>query len=390
MIVAAAALISVSANAQNTEFNPHWYFQGMVGGQYTKGEPKFMDLISPNAQLGIGYQFTPVTGLRLSANGWQSKGGWLEDVPLPNNPYKWNYVAPQLDVLVNLNNIFTEYNPNRIVDFSVFAGIAANVGWNNKESNANYAAAGSDQYLYHLVDDPYFNQTKGDPFPSYNWTGTKVRPFGRVGMDIDFRVSRRVKVGLEGAINVGSNHYNSKRMDNADWYFNALAGVKVALGKQNKVVEEPVYATRIDTIWYNEDAFAPRVEGGTISWNVFYEIRESDYIDADQQLAKIGAFLKDHRECKVVVKSYADRQTGNPRINMSYSQQRSEKAVEALVKAGVSRDIITAEYYGDTIQPFADNDKNRVTIVTATGLKDVKDKYSVKKFRTEEVRYRVK
>ena len=88
--------------------------------------------------------------------------------------------------------------------------------------------------------------------------------------------------------------------------------------------------------------------------------------------------------------SYADRGTGNPKINMEYSQQRSEKAVNALVAAGVSRDIITAKYFGDTVQPFDENDKNRVSIITATGLKDVKDKYSVKKFRTEEVRYRVK
>jgi hypothetical protein len=51
---------------------------------------------------------------------------------------------------------------------------------------------------------------------------------------------------------------------------------------------------------------------------------------------------------------------------------------------------MTAEYFGDTVQPFAENDKNRVTIITATGLKDVKDKYTVKKYRTKEVRYRVK
>ena len=39
---------------------------------------------------------------------------------------------------------------------------------------------------------------------------------------------------------------------------------------------------------------------------------------------------------------------------------------------------------------MAENDKNRVSIITATGLRDVKDKYTVKKYRTKEVRYRVK
>ncbi|MBQ2518442.1 MAG: OmpA family protein, partial [Bacteroidaceae bacterium] len=69
---------------------------------------------------------------------------------------------------------------------------------------------------------------------------------------------------------------------------------------------------------------------------------------------------------------------------------RSEKAVKALVDAGVDASLITAEYFGDTVQPFADNDKNRVSIITATGLKDVKDQYTVKKYRTKEVRELVK
>ena len=141
---------------------------------------------------------------------------------------------------------------------------------------------------------------------------------------------------------------------------------------------------------YDDIAYTPRVEDGTITWNVFYQIRESDFNDPNAQLAAIGAFLKDHRECKVTIKSYADVQTGNPKINMEYSKQRSEKAVKALVDAGVNASIITAEYFGDTVQPFAENDKNRVSIITATGLKDVKDQYTVKKFRTKEVRYRVK
>ena len=163
----------------------------------------------------------------------------------------------------------------------------------------------------------------------------------------------------------------------------------VKFGYKKKEVKEE-WATRVDTIWYDDVAYTPRVEDGTITWNVFYEIRESDFNDPDAQLANIGAFLKDHRECKVTIKSYADVQTGNPKINMGYSQQRSEKAVKALVDAGVDPSIIKAEYFGDTVQPFAENDKNRVSIITATGLKDVKDKYTVKKYRTKEVRYRVK
>lgn len=57
-------------------FKKHAFLDLQGGAQYTLGEAKFGDLISPNVQLGIGYQFSPVFGMRLQANGWQSKGGW--------------------------------------------------------------------------------------------------------------------------------------------------------------------------------------------------------------------------------------------------------------------------------------------------------------------------
>lgn len=78
-----AMVASLTASAQEqpgdkvvNEFVPHWYVQGQFGGQYTLGEISFSKLLAPNAQVGVGYEFNPVFGLRLSVNGWQSKGGW--------------------------------------------------------------------------------------------------------------------------------------------------------------------------------------------------------------------------------------------------------------------------------------------------------------------------
>ena len=90
------------------------------------------------------------------------------------------------------------------------------------------------------------------------------------------------------------------------------------------------------------------VENGTATWNVFYRIRESDF-EADEQLRLIGEFLKDHRECKIDIKSYADVETGNPKINMEYSRLRFEKAVKALtddeVLLHLSLQVIMATQY---------------------------------------------
>lgn len=124
-----AMLLSSAASAQATytdaeentyEFKKHLFLDVQGGAQYTLGEAKFDKLISPNAQLGLGYQFSPVLGVRLQANGWQSKGGWNgykgrdgKEVPYTAD-YKYNYVAPGIDVMVNLSNLICGWNPNRV------------------------------------------------------------------------------------------------------------------------------------------------------------------------------------------------------------------------------------------------------------------------------------
>ena len=59
------ALSCVSASAQEADktvnvFTPHWYAQAQVGGQYTLGEIGFGKLLSPNVQVGVGYNFNKV------------------------------------------------------------------------------------------------------------------------------------------------------------------------------------------------------------------------------------------------------------------------------------------------------------------------------------------
>ena len=66
---------------------------------------------------------------------------------------------------------------------------------------------------------------------AYLWTDSKVRLAARVGANVDFRVSDRISLGLEVSANTLSDHYNSKKAGNPDWYFNALVGSKIALGK---------------------------------------------------------------------------------------------------------------------------------------------------------------
>ena len=71
----------------------------------------------------------------------------------------------------------------------------------------------------------------------YLWDGSKVRPFAQGGITADFKLSDAISFGIEVSANTLSDKYNSKNAGNWDWYFNALAGVKINLG--------PTYTTRV-------------------------------------------------------------------------------------------------------------------------------------------------
>ena len=371
-VLAAATLalgVSVPAVAQTTEDDgldykpyPHMFVGVQGGAQTTFTNYDNLKLITPTASVSFGAFFTPVVGARLHFNGWQNKGGFKDATQ--DFKYDYKYATSDLDLMLNLSTLFGKKNYYPL-NVYLIGGIGLNYAWDNDDAYANK----------NLMPLAYKNDRL-----SHN---------ARVGAMLDWNLMKNLSLNLEVNANSLGDRYNSKTNGKDDWQLNAQVGLAVKFGYKKKEVKEE-WATRVDTIWYDDVAYTPRVEDGTITWNVFYEIRESDFNDPDAQLANIGAFLKDHRECKVTIKSYADVQTGNPKINMGYSQQRSEKAVKALVDAGVDPSIIKAEYFGDTVQPFAENDKNRVSIITATGLKDVKDKYTVKKYRTKEVRYRVK
>lgn len=357
MLCSAAQAAMAQENDEKAEFQPHWFLGLQGGAQYTLGEAKFGDLISPNVQLGIGYQFNPWFSLRLAANAWQSKGGWnaykLTPTSAPvTTTYKYNYVAPGLDAMFNLSNAICGYNPNRVLNVSAFIGGGANIAWGNDDANALTAAG------YDL---------------RYNWTGTKVRPVGRGGIALDFRVSDRVSLGIEGNANILSDKYNSKKAGNADWYFNALAGIKISLGKTSRRKAAPAPAP-VEEQHYTpapkeEPKPAPVEEKKVekISRDVFFRINSNVISPAEEAKVKeLADYLKANSDAKATVTGYADAGTGTDRINDRISLRRAQAVKNLLVsKYGIDSSRITTDSKGSREQPFAENDKNRVSICVA-------------------------
>ena len=347
-------------------FNPHWYVQAQIGGQYTLGEVKFGDLLSGNFQLSGGYNFTPVWGLRLAIDSWQSKGGTdLTYLGLGEKTWKYYFIAPTVDVTCDLTNWILGYKADRIFNFGLLAGMGVNIGWDNDEACELKA-----QILGMPFTDPAHQMSE-------LWCGTKARFVGRVGAYADFRVSRRVSLGLEVNCNATSDHYNSKKAGNADWYFNALAGVKVRLGKVNKKVavekQEPVVVEKIiekvvekpvEKIVIKEPEPKKRE---TLRRDIFFTLRGSDVSRTEMaKVEDVVAYLNKYPEARVAVTGYADRRTGNPKINIGYAEKRAQVIANLLTgRFGISPTRVIVDSKGDTVQPYEQNDLNRVTICIA-------------------------
>ena len=369
LFTVALASLSTAAMAQATytdkdgneyTFKKHAFLDLQGGAQYTLGEAKFGDLISPNVQLGIGYQFSPVFGMRLQANGWQSKGGWngykaTKDGAPYTADYKFKYVAPGLDFMFNLSNLFCGWNPNRVFNVAAFVGGGANFAWGNDEVN-EIAANIKDQHNYLL---------------EYLWDGTKVRPFGRAGIDLEFKVSKSVSIMLEGNANITTDKYNSKKAGNADWYFNALAGLRINLGKSHTKTE-PVKEAPVPVQEYvkPEPKPQPKVEEKKVEEirrDVFFVINSNKIASNEEsKIKEVVDFLNANPDAKVVVTGYADAGTGNDRINDAISAKRAAAVVKVLKeKYGIEEARITEDSKGAHVQPFSENDKNRVSIMVA-------------------------
>ncbi|MDE7420583.1 MAG: OmpA family protein [Muribaculaceae bacterium] len=373
LLAGAMLFASASAIAQETiteyTYVPNWYLQGQFGGQETLGETSFGHLFNPNAQIAAGYNFNPYIGARLAVNAWQSKGALNFSEPIGNQRWKWNYVAPTVDAVVNLTNLIGGYNPYRVVDVDLIAGIGANIAWNNKE------AVAANNHIHNAF-------TQLDPNSNYQglellWDGTKPRFLGQFGADLNFNVSENVALGIELMANVLPDGYNSKKAGNADWYFNGLVGIKYTFGtkynKTTRVVEVPVQQPQIIERIIEKVIEQPaqvtnvvdQVKPEMLRRDIFFRINTATITKEEMyKVNEVAEFLKDHPNATVVITGYADKGTGTLAINLRLSKQRAEIVANTLKKQfNIAPSRIIVKSMGEAEeQPYADPVDNRVAI----------------------------
>ena len=141
--------------------------------------------------------------------------------------------------------------------------------------------------------------------------------------------------------------------------------------KTTREVTETYYVDEPYTETIQKQRPVETVQQSNMEKVVYYQINVSDVEQAqgiDAAIKEAADLIKTDPNAKIVVTGYADKETGNAEINERLSKERAEGVTNKLVNEhGINAANITTTWKGDTVQPFADNDKNRCVIITGKG-----------------------
>lgn len=354
-ILAAVALlmgVSTAVQAQDVEDNYPYNFvtlQGGVQGTFTNYD--FTKLITPQVALSAGRYFNSKVGARLHLQGWQIKSAITDT-------YQFNAITGDLDLLMNMTNILNPQRASDKFDWVLLAGFGVNYGWDFDDFNVQNNALT-------MNPNPYLCGTKHSTFNS------------RLGTQFNYNISDKLALSLEVDANMKNDEFNLKRNYNPDFQVAALIGITYKFGGKKPavapvpvpepapVIEQPAPQPVVQP----EPKPEPQpttppvvVRDEPLKETFFYEIRLSDP-NNDTVLNRIVSWCNKYPQKRITISGYADRGTGNPDINVAYAKARAEKVAKALQDKGIAASRMDVNSYGDTVQPFAENDKNRCVIV---------------------------
>ena len=355
LMTAAMSVLIVGVATAQRDYKSFSFVEAQGGLQLTSTNAPMDKLFTPTAAFSLGHYFTPVVGARLHVTAWQSKAGFAD----LDKYYKWKYVTPDLDLMLNLSNLICKGTTNHALNLILLGGVGLNYAWDSDElKNLNLEAS----------------------VAPLAWDDNRLSHNLRAGLRLETNQSKPLGFSFEANANSLSDRFNSKINDADDWQFTAMLGV---VYRFNYKKDEPRYITKMVEVVDSVDAEEPitimvkekrpveKMEKTKVEKVIFFEICQSDANKAQGTEAAIketAELMKSSPDAVISVVGYADKGTGNARLNKMYAKRRADDVTARLVKDhGLDATRIKTDSKGDTVQPFAENDKNRCVIVTGEG-----------------------
>lgn len=365
-----------SVSFENDPTSSHWFLE--IGDAATLSTlpnvsgPKFTDRLSYiNPTLALGKWHNPYFATRLKVMGGQqyqftkyyNRAGDMFANPNELSKNKLTYVNASYDFMFDVVNYFTTYREDRV--FHVIPYLGVGLGYVGK------------------VD-----------MKKESYDRNVLLPLVNGGIQFKFRLAKIVDLNLEVAstattetrftdkVRVNREDFKKYRMGLLS---SAQIGLTFHLGKKEFTPVTPMDYALIDDL--NNTLNSLRAENAELSkrpescpecpevvetedvviGNVVYFRINSAKIDKNQiiNVYNTAQWIKNNTG-NIILVGYADRDTGTSAYNMKLSQRRAEAVKDMLVKKfGISADRIKTSWEGSDVQPYSQNDWNRVVIMNS-------------------------
>ena len=369
-VMAQAEVSGEKHSVATNSFWANWFVQAnVVGSSFWSSQEqqavKFSKLTKDyrtnlGFSIALGKWFTPGLGLRTKFNGIWGRSVISEDKSLNASKY-WTL---QEQALFSLSNMLMGYNERRVWNFIPYVG-----GGIGRNMSYNCYALGFSVGL--------LNMFRLSPKVALNLDinyGSYEASFDGFGAGADSKLSLK---GRDRAINleVGLTY----RLGKATWKstpdidaiqalpqseIDALnAQLADIMAENERLSEELANAGQQAAPVPQEPILVTQMVSAPVS--VFFNLNQAAIASQRdlQNVAELVAVAK-QQGAKLLVKGYADSQTGSAERNRQLSEQRAEAVVAELLKMGVSRDQIETEAVGgvDTLTPMPNNRRATVEI----------------------------
>lgn len=326
--------------------------------------------ITPTYNLGFGRWFSPYLGWRLGFN--------YANLHWDNETYtKCRSANANFDLMWDMCNSIAGVNYNRPVSVIPFIGVGGTFNWDfNDNADIN------------------IRDRKGH-LKSNEW----ALPVS-AGIQVRFRMCEYADFFLEGRAQFAGDNYNSYAGGRPiDANLTAIGGFSFNIGGCGYTAYNPCdYLAYINSLNNQvndlrgalattaaalavaeaqlpcpEVAEAPAVEQGQapvvnaetpMLATVRFKIN-SDVVSPEEMVNvyNMAEYMKANPDAKIVVKGYADKDTGTSDYNMALSKRRAEAVAKILTEQyGISASRLTVDAEGSNTQVYDQNDWNRIVI----------------------------
>lgn len=356
MIVALMGMV-MSVNAQTVEssrFTDNWSV-GLKGGAVTPlNHAAFWGDMRGVVGIELKKEVTPILGLGVEGEWSINTSGWYRNVHSAN-VFDHQLVGGFLTG--NLTNAIAGYRGTpRLVEVEAVAGLGWLHSYLNGSADLNgwYTKFGANVNFNLGTERAWVVSFK--PAIVYNMDGSVKTNFNlnRAYLELQVGVAYRFKNtnGTHSFVLCNKTYTQSE-------YDALMSEVNELRARDTATTVEYVEKEVVREVTVDSTTLTNAI-GFTINSDV---VSESSYAS----LANIASWLKANDSVNIVIKGYADKNTGTAAYNKDLATRRAEAVKNVLVNTfGISANRITTEGVGVTEQPYSTNNWNRVVVFSTS------------------------